>query len=133
MQVEQPNPMTLSGDQLRDVDRDLLKYLREGRVTPVYARDRMEEEGAREVTSAYLQQRLKRLVEHGHARNLLQDGLYELIDDPREDASSDENPLEGVRRELESIDAAFERGDPEAARTALERAQEAISDTNQDD
>ncbi|WP_324618166.1 hypothetical protein [Haloterrigena salifodinae] len=126
MQVEQANPMTLSEDQLRDVDRDLLDYLHEGRVTPVYARDRMDEEGIREVTSAYLQQRLKRLVEHNHARNLFDTGLYELTDDPREDATGPTQRFGALLDALKEIDAAFERGDPDAARAALERAQEAI-------
>jgi hypothetical protein len=85
MEVEQANRMTLSEDQLRDVDDDLLDFLHEGRVTPVYARERMGDEGTREVTSAYLQQRLKRLAEHNHAHNLYETGLYELIDDPRKD------------------------------------------------
>ncbi|AGB38780.1 hypothetical protein [Natronococcus occultus] len=76
--------MTLSNSDLRDVDRDLLEYLLEGRVTPVYARERMNDEGRREVTSTYLGQRLQRLEEHDHVRNLYETGLYELIDDPRE-------------------------------------------------
>lgn len=125
--------MTLSEDQLRDVDRDLLKYLHEGRVTPVYARDRMEEEGTREVTSAYLQQRLKRLVEHDHARNLYEDGLYELTNDPREGVSEPTERLQALVESFEKIEAAFERGDHDSARAALEQAQEAISDGDPDD
>ena len=78
--------MALSNADLRDVDRDLLEYLSEGRVTPVYARDRMVDEDLREVTSTYIGQRLQRLVEHNHARNLYDTGLYELVDDPREDS-----------------------------------------------
>lgn len=69
---------------IRDVDRDLLDYLVEGRVTPAYARDRMKDEGLRDVTSTYLGQRLQRLEEHGHARNLYGTGLYERVEDPRE-------------------------------------------------
>ena len=60
-------------------------------------------------------------------------GLYELNEDPREDVSSDDNLLEDVHTELENIEAAFERGDPDAARTALERAQEVISDGDPDE
>jgi hypothetical protein len=84
MQVCVSNGMALSNSDLRDVDRDLLEYLLEGRVTPVYARERMNDEERREVTSTYLGQRLQRLEEHGHVRNLYETGLYELIDDPRE-------------------------------------------------
>nr|WP_252487420.1 hypothetical protein [Natronococcus sp. CG52] len=79
--------MALSDSDLRDVDRDLLEYLLEGRITPVYARERMADEGQRDVTSTYLGQRLQRLEEHGHVRNLYDTGLYELINDPRETES----------------------------------------------
>jgi hypothetical protein len=77
-------PPPLDPDDLRDVDEVLLEYLAEGRVTPAYARDRMADEGRRDVTSTYLGQRLQRLEEHDHARNLYDTGLYELVDDPRE-------------------------------------------------
>ncbi|WP_340681274.1 hypothetical protein [Natrinema gelatinilyticum] len=60
-------------------------------------------------------------------------GLYELKEDPREGVSDAEGPLNEVHSELDEIEAAFDRGDPEAARTALERAQEAISKTCLDD
>lgn len=90
MQGSRSNPMALDDDGLRDVDRDLLDYLQEGRVTPVYARDRMLDEDKRDVTSTYLGQRLQRLEEHDHVRNLYDTGLYELIDDPREERDSDE-------------------------------------------
>jgi len=78
--------MALDDEDLRDVDWDLLNYLEEGRVTPAYARDRMADEGKREVTSTYLGQRLQRLEEHNYVTNLYDDGLYELVDDPREDS-----------------------------------------------
>jgi hypothetical protein len=81
--------MTLDPDDLRDVDTDLLEYLRDGRVTPAYARDRMEAEGRREVTSTYVGQRLQRLEEHNHTTNLYNTGLYELTTDP-EDRDGDD-------------------------------------------
>lgn len=74
--------MALGTEDLRDVDKELLEYLREGRVTPAYARDRMAAEGRRKVTSTYLGQRLQRLEEHGHVENLYEVGLYELVQDP---------------------------------------------------
>ena len=83
MQANEPSVM-LKTDQLREVDEDLLEYLRDGRVTPIYAQRRMDSENVRDVTSTYLQQRLKRLGEHGHVRNLFDTGLYELVDDPFE-------------------------------------------------
>lgn len=85
MQAEPRERMALDEDDLREVDRLLLAYLSDGRVTPVYARERMVDEGHDEVTGAYLGQRLKRLVEHDHVRNLYDTGLYELVTDPRDD------------------------------------------------
>lgn len=76
----------LDPDQLRDVDRRILSYLSEGRVTPVYARKRLSDDNVDDYSRGYVQQRLARLVEHGHARNLLDSGIYELVDDPREDS-----------------------------------------------
>lgn len=74
----------LSEGDLRDVDRMLLDYLDEGRVTPFYARQRLENENVGEYSRGYVQQRLKNLEAHGHGRNL-GGGLYELVDDPRDD------------------------------------------------
>lgn len=71
----------LSADDLRDVDCSLLEYLREGRVTPAYARKRLESEG-KEYSRGYVQQRLARFEEHGHVENLLDSGLYNLHNDP---------------------------------------------------
>lgn len=85
MQAMESNPMALDDEDLREVDRDLLEYLREGRVTPAYARDRMVDEGIRDVTNTYLGQRLQRLEEHDHVVNLFGVGLYEIVHDPRSD------------------------------------------------
>ena len=82
--------MSLEPDDLRDVDERLLDYLTEGRITPVFAREQMVDEGFRDkITSAYLQQRLVRMEEHGHVRNLQDVGLYELLGDPRQGDSHD--------------------------------------------
>ena len=80
--------MALDNDDLRDVDVDLLEYPQEGRVTPAYARDRMQDEGIRDVMSTYIGQRLQRVEEHSHAENLYVAGLYVLVNDPR-DGDSD--------------------------------------------
>jgi hypothetical protein len=37
-----------------------------------------------QITSTYCGQRLQRLEKHGHVQNLMDTGLYELVDDPRE-------------------------------------------------
>jgi hypothetical protein len=72
----------LDTDDLRQIDETLLNYLSDGRVTPQYARARLQEDG-QEYSRGYVQQRLARLVEHSHTVNLLDTGLYQLVDDPR--------------------------------------------------
>ena len=77
--------MALSAADLWEIDEVLLDYLAEGRVTPVYARERVLDEGRKDsITSQYLGQRLKRLEEHDHVSNLYSTGLYELVEDPRD-------------------------------------------------
>ncbi|OIB59401.1 hypothetical protein BBD46_01515 [Natrialba sp. SSL1] len=80
----------LTAADLRDVDEQLLEYLEEGRVTPRYARERLEED-LDEYSRGYVQQRLARLEEHQHVENLLGLGLYELVDDPRGVGDPDEH------------------------------------------
>jgi hypothetical protein len=76
----------LTTDDLRPVDRQIVEYLAEGRVTPAYARERLAHEDVDDYSRGYVQQRLARLEEHGHVTNLFSTGLYELVDDPRDDA-----------------------------------------------
>ena len=83
MQARDANSMGLDVDNLRDIDEAILGYLQEGRVTPAYCRDRLLDEDSVEVTSTYCGQRLQRLEEHDHVRNLYDTGLYELVSDPR--------------------------------------------------
>lgn len=80
----------LSADDLREVDREILSDLEKGRVTPAYARKRLESAGE-EYSRGYVQQRLARLEEHNHVENLLETGLYELVEDPRENGDPDEH------------------------------------------
>lgn len=72
----------LDPGQLRDIDKRLLRYLRERAVTPAYCRLRLKDDGLGDYSRGYVQQRLARLEEHGHVENLLNVGLYELTDDP---------------------------------------------------
>lgn len=72
----------LNDDDLRPVDRHLLDYLADGRVTPAYARKRLVDD-LDDYSRGYVQQRLSRLEEHSHVTNLLDTGLYQLVDDPR--------------------------------------------------
>lgn len=74
----------LNPDELRDVDCTLLDYLNEGRVTPVYCKKRLEGTG-KEYSRGYVHERLTRFVEHDIAQNLMDIGLYELVEDPRDE------------------------------------------------
>ena len=82
----------LSDGDLNKVDRALLDYLDDGRVTPAYARARLASDGVGkgDYSRGYVQQKLKRFEEHSHAANLFETGLYELVDDPREEAEDTE-------------------------------------------
>lgn len=75
--------MLTDGD-LSEMDRQLLGYLSDGRLTPTYAKERLQDQDVGDYSRGYIQQRLARLAEHGHARNLYETGLYELVNDPRE-------------------------------------------------
>lgn len=68
----------LDADDLGPADEALLDMLNEGRVTAPFVAD---ETG---YSLQYVRDRLGRLVEHGNARKVYE-GLYELVDDPRED------------------------------------------------
>jgi len=57
-------------------------------VTPAHARERVASDDGEEYSRGYVQQRLSRLEEHGHATNL-GGGLYELVD-PRDDVGQED-------------------------------------------
>lgn len=77
--------MVLSPTDLNDLDEEILDRLREGRATPTLIKRLLERDGTRkEVSRQYVNQRLKRLSEHGHVSNILETGVYELVNDPRE-------------------------------------------------
>jgi len=67
---------------LDELHRAILDELREGRVTPSYLADQTGE--SRQLMSS----RLRDLVMGGHVRKVHK-GLYELVDDPREDDGRD--------------------------------------------
>lgn len=69
--------MSLTPDDLNPTDKQILDLLREGRCTPSYIAD---ETG---YDKGSIRNRLRRLVEHDHVTKIHR-GLYELVDDPRE-------------------------------------------------
>lgn len=92
----------LTADDLRDVDQAILAYLDDAPVTPAYARKRLEQDGD-EYSRGYVQQRLARLEEHHHVENLLDVGLYKLVDDPRSDTPPDDESLEQLRADRDGL------------------------------
>ena len=119
-------PDVLSSGDLRDVDERLLDYLREGRVTPAHARERLMSDDGEEYSRGYVQQRLSRLEEHGHATNL-GGGLYELVDDPREDIDQ-EDDVEELKRHVRAAGEAIEEQDVDALRRHVRAACEVLGD-----
>jgi predicted transcriptional regulator len=77
--AEEPPDMTLDPDDLNDTDEGIIQMLTEGRCTPRYIA------GELDLQQPYVNQRLKRLVEHGHVKRIDR-GLYELGDDPRKNS-----------------------------------------------
>jgi len=74
--------MTLTEDQLNDLDEKILDVLTDGRATPTLIKIILEDRGT-EVSRQYINQRMKRLSEHDHIENLFDTGVYELVIDPR--------------------------------------------------
>lgn len=122
----------LDDDDLREVDELLLDYLNEGRVTPGYAKKLLFDD-LDEYSRGYVQQRLARLEEHDHAVNLRDSGLYALLDDPREDVPKSDDQTDALLEAFEDMETAFERGDGDAARDALDRARETLREGDPDD
>ena len=75
---EQTPLMPLDTDQLNPTDQVILDHLQEGRCTAAYI---SQESG---YSKGNIRNRLGRLVEHGHVKNL-GGGLYEVVSDPRDD------------------------------------------------
>jgi len=95
----------LSQEDLNSADQEVLDQLQAGRVTPSYLADRLETD------RSYLNQRLKRLVEHGHVDRLAA-GLYELVDDPRKDDTAGDNvcgQLQGTQETRNDAQARTDR------------------------
>lgn len=119
--------VVLDPDQLNDADEAILDALHDGRASPSYLSDRTG------IEQTYINQRLRRLDEHGHVDNLAR-GLWELADDPRDDTVEvePERDADELREELAEVKAANEQlekrlaiardesVDLEAARRALD-------------
>lgn len=67
----------LQTDDLSEADKGILDLLNEGRVTAPYVATETD------YSLQYVRDRLRRLVEHGHVLKI-HEGLYELVEDPRD-------------------------------------------------
>ncbi|WP_089384255.1 hypothetical protein [Halorubrum vacuolatum] len=74
--------MTLTEDELNELDEKILNVLTDGRATPTLIKKILEDRGT-EVSRQYINQRMKRLSEHDHIENVFDTGVYELVTDPR--------------------------------------------------
>lgn len=84
MATSKTGPVTLSPDDLNDWDEQILNYLTDGRATPGLVRKMLLRDDVTDsVTRQYINGRMTRLAEHGHIQNLLESGVYELVEDPR--------------------------------------------------
>jgi len=108
--AEEDSDMTLDPEDLNKTDEGIFRMLTEGRCTPRYIA------GELDLQQPYVNQRLKRLVEHGHVTRVDR-GLYELDSDPREAAEEDEQSAgRGV------YEQAVEDREPAEPEDAQERA-----------
>lgn len=77
----------MADDDLSEWHRVILLYLEtEGRSTPGLIRKYVERDGLHDPvpTRQFFQQQLASLEDDGHVENVLESGVYELVDDPRE-------------------------------------------------
>ena len=111
--------------QLNEADEKILDQLHQGRVSPGYV------DAKTDVEQTYVSQRLRRLEEHGHVRNLSR-GLWELVDDPRGDVgTSGKVDVGGLQEALADARDAWERADGEAVGEALDRIGELLEADNE--
>lgn len=71
----------LTPDQLSPSDEDILDVLQGGRGTAPYIAHEIDS------SNGHVRNRLRRLEEHGHVERVYE-GLYELVDDPREEGEN---------------------------------------------
>jgi len=115
----------LDADDLGPADEKLLDILRGGRVTAPYA---AEETG---YSLQYVRDRLGRLVEHGNAAKVYE-GLYELVEDPRQDQPARPytwDDVEAIRKFIDGVEEQIEkreRGEVEGDAEYLREKKESL-------
>lgn len=108
--------------RLNETDEKILEILHEGRNVPANVAEELD------FTRQYIQQRLRRLEEHGYIQNIGR-GVYEIITDPR-NADTDEIAegvdVEQLNRALHDIELHISRDEPEDVEDAVKRARDAL-------
>jgi hypothetical protein len=104
-----------------DDERAVLDVLRdEGRVNPLRIRERTD------IRKQYVNDALRQLQKLGVVRNVNR-GLYEYVPEEDDLPGAPAGDMDGdVRRALDELEAALERGDRTAAETAYETLGEAL-------
>lgn len=85
--------VALSAEDLDELDRAILDYLKEGRdecgpwgmATPIVARTALEHRGVDVPVRQTVNNRMTRLALAGHLENRFDKGVYVFVSDPRED------------------------------------------------
>lgn len=129
----------LDADDLGPADEKLLDMLRGGRVTAPYAAEKTG------YSLQYVRDRLGRLVEHGNARKVYE-GLYELVEDPREgqparpytweSVEATRKFISGIEKEIEKRERGEVEGDVDQLRENKEsiesKLEEVLEEVNSD-
>lgn len=87
MSKSNTDEMTLSEDDLSDMDKHVLDWMHEHpdvTPTPTLLMKAFQDEGM-SYSRQYYNSILSRLAEHGHVRNLRKTGVYKLKSDPRKE------------------------------------------------
>ncbi len=86
MAVRNHSSVTLTPDDLNDLDKQIVEYLAtEGRASPTLFMRAEDIDTSRQWVSS----RFTRLAEHDHIRDLYDTGIYELVEDPREEVNDE--------------------------------------------
>ena len=102
--METKQRSVLEPRQLNEADHEILDELHKGRASPSYL---AEQTG---IEQTYINQRLRRLDEHGHVENLAR-GLWEIADDPRgtqPNSRYSQEDIESIREVLSWIEEKIE-------------------------
>lgn len=85
MAMRNTEGVALDAGDLNDLDKQILTYLHEeGRASPTLFIRANDVDTSRQWVSS----RFVRLAEHGHIRDLYDTGIYEFVDDPREEVDA---------------------------------------------